>query len=161
MIAGNSSPASAESSLCPTVCGGNRTVDARPSRQRLGASAGVARQTAACTRSQGLGKSKASRCIFSPMSSATLRACSAAGKMGVVGVSCVLTNWHGGWQLKAAGVPVQGVLLDYAGCRRHWDEYGLSTDVNLSKLRKVVGRAFNSVGNGCVDHYGQVANTQH
>ena len=75
-----------------------------------------------------------------------VQACSAAGRMGVVGVSCALTNWHGGWQLEAAGVPAQGVLLDYAGCKRHWDEYGLSTDVNLNKLREVVGRASDITG---------------
>lgn len=75
-----------------------------------------------------------------------VQACSAAGKMGVVGVSCALTNWHGGWQLEAAGVPAQGVLLDYAGCKRHWDEHGLPTDVNLNKLREVVGRASDVAG---------------
>ena len=69
-----------------------------------------------------------------------VRACSSAGTMGVVGVSCALTNWHGGWQLQAAGVPAQGVLLDCAGCRRHWDEHGRPTGVNLGELQRVVGR---------------------
>jgi hypothetical protein len=68
-----------------------------------------------------------------------VRACSSAGTMGVVGVSCALTNWHGGWQLQAAGVPAQGVLLDYAGCTRHWDAVGHSTDVNLRELQRVIG----------------------
>jgi uncharacterized protein len=38
-----------------------------------------------------------------------------------------------------AGVPAQGVLLDYAGCNSHWDETGFSTDVNIKKVLEVLG----------------------
>jgi hypothetical protein len=61
-----------------------------------------------------------------------------AGSLGVVGVSCALTNWAGGWEADALGLPAQGVLLDYVGCSYHWDEVGLTTDVNLKKLAEVV-----------------------
>jgi hypothetical protein len=60
-----------------------------------------------------------------------------AGSLGVVGVSCALTNWAGGWEADALGLPAQGVLLDYVGCQFHWDEVGLTTDVNLKKLAEV------------------------
>ena len=66
-------------------------------------------------------------------------ACSKLVGVGVVGISCVLTNWDAGWRVYDAGVPCQGVLLDYAGCRNHWDEQGVATDVNLKKLLQVVG----------------------
>jgi hypothetical protein len=55
-------------------------------------------------------------------------------QIGVVGVSCALTNWSGGWDAEAAGVPAQGVLLDYVGCSYHWDEQGVVTDANLGQI---------------------------
>ncbi len=61
-----------------------------------------------------------------------------AGSLGVVGVSCALTNWAGGWEADALGMPAQGVLLDHVGCTYHWDAVGLTTDVNLKKLAEVV-----------------------
>lgn len=60
------------------------------------------------------------------------------GSLGVVGVSCALTNWSGGWEAEAMGVPAQGVLLDYVGCSYHWDDKGFATDVNLKRLEKAV-----------------------
>ncbi len=66
--------------------------------------------------------------------------CSKLVDVGVVGISCVLTNWDAGWQVYDAGVPCQGVLLDYAGCRKHWHEQGISTEVNLKKLLETVGK---------------------
>jgi hypothetical protein len=58
---------------------------------------------------------------------------------GVVGVSCALTNWSGGWDTEALGIPAQGLLLDYVGCKYHWDKDGLPTDTNLRKLQAVLG----------------------
>ncbi|MBI5291270.1 MAG: DUF116 domain-containing protein [Chloroflexi bacterium] len=58
--------------------------------------------------------------------------------VGVVGVACALTNWGGGWEMESAGVPAQGLLLDYVGCNLHWDEKGIPTDTNLRKLEEVV-----------------------
>jgi hypothetical protein len=67
-----------------------------------------------------------------------LGACSAIGGVGVVGVSCVLTNWSAGWQVDAAGVPAQGLLLDCAGCRSHWGGQGAPTRASLKKLRELI-----------------------
>jgi len=60
--------------------------------------------------------------------------------LGLVGVACALTNWSGGWQADALGIPAQGVLLDYVGCKYHWDEEGIPTDTNLHKLEEVLGK---------------------
>lgn len=60
------------------------------------------------------------------------------GSLGVVGVACALTNWGGGWDADSMGIPAQGVLLDYVGCKYHWDEKGLPTDTNLKKLEEIV-----------------------
>ena len=57
---------------------------------------------------------------------------------GLLGVSCALTNWNGGWDAGAIGIPCQGLLLDYVGCKYHWDKNGIPTDTNLKKLREIV-----------------------
>ena len=56
--------------------------------------------------------------------------------IGVVGVSCALTNWSGGWDAGALGIPAQGLLLDYVGCKFHWDKQGIPTDTNLNMLSR-------------------------
>ncbi|HJW91569.1 MAG TPA: DUF116 domain-containing protein [Anaerolineales bacterium] len=71
---------------------------------------------------------------------------SGEGELGLVGVSCALTNWSGGWEAQAMGLPAQGVLLDYVGCHYHWDDAGFPTDVNLRKLSEVLD-LFDGVSN--------------
>ena len=61
-----------------------------------------------------------------------------AESIGLVGVSCVLTNWNGGWETGALGIPAQGLLLDYVGCKIHWDKEGFPTDTNLKKLQEIL-----------------------
>lgn len=61
------------------------------------------------------------------------------GDLGVVGVSCVLTNAAGGWETKELGIPAQGLLLDYCGCRFHWHPKGIPTDINFPQLLRVLG----------------------
>lgn len=58
--------------------------------------------------------------------------------IGVVGISCVLTNAPGGWEAQALDLPAQGLLLDYCGCSYHWDDEGFSTDTNLDKLLEII-----------------------
>jgi uncharacterized protein len=64
-----------------------------------------------------------------------------SGGVGMVGVSCALTNWSGGWDADELGVPAQGVLLDYVGCSYHWDDVGIPTALNLRHLAEVVAPA--------------------
>ncbi len=63
----------------------------------------------------------------------------AGDAMGIVGVSCVLTNTNGGWQARELGIPAQGVPLDYCGCSWHWHPEGFPTDVNERQLLRAVG----------------------
>jgi hypothetical protein len=55
--------------------------------------------------------------------------------VGVIGVSCVLTNAPGGWETRELGVPAQGLLLDYCGCVWHWHKTGVPTDINFDQLQ--------------------------
>ncbi len=59
--------------------------------------------------------------------------------VGLLGVSCVLTNWGGGWDAERLGVPAQGMFLDYVGCKYHWDKKGFPTDTNLHRLITILG----------------------
>lgn len=62
------------------------------------------------------------------------------GHVGIVGVSCPLTNVTGGWETRALGVPAQGVLLDYCGCSWHWRlGSGIMTDINMRQLLRTLG----------------------
>ncbi len=57
---------------------------------------------------------------------------------GVVGVSCALTNWSGGWDVDELGIPAQGLLLDYCGCSYHWDKHGIPTDINFKQIEEII-----------------------
>jgi hypothetical protein len=57
---------------------------------------------------------------------------------GIVGIACVSNLVAGGWKAKALGMPPQCVLLDHCGCRKHWHEKGISTDINMKQLRHVL-----------------------
>jgi len=61
--------------------------------------------------------------------------------VGVVGISCALTNAPGGWEARALDLPAQGLLLDYCGCSYHWDNEGFPTDTNLGKLLELLDLA--------------------
>ena len=68
--------------------------------------------------------------------------------LGIVGVSCALTNAPGGLQTRAMGVPSQGVLLDYCGCSYHWHATGIPTDLNVGQLLRVLGVREEGLGPG-------------
>lgn len=60
--------------------------------------------------------------------------------LGLVGISCALTNLSGGWECRAMGAPAQGVLLDRATCQYHWNPAGwLPTQINEEQVLRVVG----------------------
>jgi hypothetical protein len=58
---------------------------------------------------------------------------------GIVGIACVSNLVAGGWKAKGLGLPPQCVLLDHCGCRKHWHEQGIATDINMGRLREVLG----------------------
>jgi hypothetical protein len=59
-------------------------------------------------------------------------------QLGLVGISCPLTNMTGGWETRRMGIPAQGVLLDYCGCPWHWHKDGIPTDININQLLQVL-----------------------
>lgn len=60
-------------------------------------------------------------------------------EVAIVGVACVTNLVAGGWKAESMGLPAQCVLLDYAGCRGHWDEEGVPTDINFGQLKRILG----------------------
>jgi hypothetical protein len=72
-------------------------------------------------------------------------------QVGIVGVSCVLTNCGGGWDSKSLGIPAQGVPLDYCGCRYHWHRDGIPTDINFDHLLEVMGVKQDGPSSGAIE----------
>jgi hypothetical protein len=71
--------------------------------------------------------------------SSTKKTPSVNSSVGIIGVSCPLTNVTGAWQTRDMGVPAQGILLDYVGCPWHWDlDGGISTDINFNQLLRTL-----------------------
>ena len=56
----------------------------------------------------------------------------------VVASACVTTLVEGGWELKRYNVPAQCVLLDYCGCSKHWSEKGITTELNMKELGRII-----------------------
>ena len=59
------------------------------------------------------------------------------GHIGIIGVACVLNLISGG--LKAKNFVPQCVFLDYCGCKDHWHDKGIITDINMSYLLYSLG----------------------
>lgn len=59
--------------------------------------------------------------------------------VGVIGVACILNLISGGWMLKEMQIPAQCVLLDYCGCKNHWHEEGIPTELNINQLKHILG----------------------
>lgn len=61
-------------------------------------------------------------------------------RIGVVGVACVLNLISGGMKARRLGYIPQCVILDYCGCKKHWDKNGegLVTSINDEELRLVL-----------------------
>lgn len=61
------------------------------------------------------------------------------GDIGIVGVACVLNLISGGFKARSLGFVPQCVFLDYCGCKSHWHENGIVTDINEDKLLYILG----------------------
>lgn len=64
------------------------------------------------------------------------------GKVGVIGVACVLNLVSGGFKAKRLGYVPQCVLLDYCGCSQHWSKKRLVTKLNQTQLRTILSRSY-------------------
>lgn len=60
------------------------------------------------------------------------------GEIGVIGVACILNLMSGGWRARALNLVPQCVILDYCGCKNHWSNEGIVTDINIDQLEKVL-----------------------
>jgi len=58
--------------------------------------------------------------------------------VGVIGVACPLNLITGGLELKSLNIPAQCLLLDYCGCKNHWDENGFATNLNSDELLRIL-----------------------
>lgn len=56
------------------------------------------------------------------------------GRLGVLGVACVLSLLQGGLMLKAHKVQAQCVPLDFCGCKSHWHREGLPAQVSVERV---------------------------
>lgn len=61
------------------------------------------------------------------------------GHIGIIGVVCVLNLISGGLKAKNLGFVPQCVFLDYCGCKDHWHDKGIITDINMSYLLYSLG----------------------
>ena len=65
------------------------------------------------------------------------------GDVGVVGVACVLNLIEGGLKARNLNLVPQCVILDYCGCKNHWNKNGIQTDINCKKLFEILQVAEN------------------
>jgi hypothetical protein len=56
----------------------------------------------------------------------------------VVGVACLSVLVQGGWELKRCNVPAQCVLLNQCGCKKHWDQVGFPTELDIRELKRII-----------------------
>ena len=61
------------------------------------------------------------------------------GHIGIIGVACVLNLISGGLKAINLGFVPQCVFLDYCGCKDHWHDKGIITDINMSYLLYSLG----------------------
>ncbi|MFT8313681.1 MAG: DUF116 domain-containing protein [Clostridium sp.] len=60
------------------------------------------------------------------------------GEIGIVGVACVLNLMSGGWKARNLNLVPQCVILDYCGCKNHWSNEGIVTDINVNQLKEIL-----------------------
>ncbi|MBK7029286.1 MAG: DUF116 domain-containing protein [Bacteroidales bacterium] len=63
----------------------------------------------------------------------------------LIGVACILNLLTGGYEMKNLNISSQCIFLDYCGCKKHWNEEGIPTDLNINQLKKVAGNAAKSL----------------
>lgn len=56
----------------------------------------------------------------------------------LIGVACILNLITGGYEMQRLNIPSQCIFLDYCGCKKHWDEKGCATNLNVNQLKKTI-----------------------
>lgn len=59
-------------------------------------------------------------------------------ELGIIGIACITNLLSGGWKAKSLGISAQCILLDYCGCKNHWDDEGFPTSINMEQLQKLM-----------------------
>ena len=59
-------------------------------------------------------------------------------QIGLIGTACTLNLLMGGFEMKRLNIPSQCVFLDYSGCKKHWDEKGIPTNLNIKQIKRLV-----------------------
>ncbi len=59
---------------------------------------------------------------------------------GLIGVACVLNLITGGYEMKGFNIASQCIFLEGCGCRKHWHQEGVVTDIDRLKLESVLLR---------------------
>lgn len=57
----------------------------------------------------------------------------------LIGVACVMNLLTGGYEMRNLNIKSQCVFLDYSGCKNHWHEKGIPTELNLNQMNKILG----------------------
>ena len=57
--------------------------------------------------------------------------------VGIIGIACILNLLSGGWKARELGLMPQCVILDYCGCKKHWDKVGFMTQIDLKRLEEI------------------------
>ena len=58
--------------------------------------------------------------------------------MALVGVACVLNLLMGGYEMIELNIASQCIFLDHCGCKKHWDDKGIATSINIEQLHKIL-----------------------
>ena len=59
---------------------------------------------------------------------------------GLIAVACLLNLVPGGYEMRELGLNAQCVLLDYCGCKKHWHDEGISTDLNENRILELINK---------------------
>lgn len=59
-------------------------------------------------------------------------------KAGLIGIACVLNLLEGGLKAVSLGYVPQCALLNYCGCKAHWDENGIVTQVDMHRIEALL-----------------------
>lgn len=85
-----------------------------------------------------IGKTKGFEVLIIPHASSAFKESNIEyGKVGIVGVACILNLLEGGYKARRLNMIPQCVILDYCGCKNHWDDKGIVTDINFNELKKI------------------------
>lgn len=59
-------------------------------------------------------------------------------KIGLIGTACTLNLLKGGFEMKRLNIPAQCVFLDYSGCKKHWTENGVPTNLCVPRVKEII-----------------------